>query len=81
MCFSLEWFKELLVWLVIICAVVAILRLLVPFVLAQIGSPGGVLAQAINIVLWAVICIFVIYVVFDLVSCLIGAGGFPRLRH
>jgi hypothetical protein len=45
----------------------------VPWVLAQIGIP--LIAQVINIVLWAVVCIFVIYIVFALLSCLLGGGG------
>lgn len=85
-CFSLQWFESVLIWLVIICAIVAILKLLVPFVLAQLGAGGGIIAQAINIVLWAVVCIFVIYVCFALISCLLGMSGglsfpSPPLKH
>src|SRR5262245_52589401 len=47
-------------------------------------SPAGLLgfvAAALNIVIWAVIMIAVIYLIFALLSCLIGAvGGLPRLR-
>lgn len=80
-CFSLPWFEQVLIWLVIICAVVAILRLLIPFVLGAIGAGGGVIVQAINIVLWAVIAIFVIYVCFDLIGCLIGSAAFRFPHH
>ena len=80
-CFSLGWIENVLVWLVIICAIIAILKLLVPFVLAQVGATGGIIAQAINIVLWAVICIFIIWVCFMLISCLIGMGGGLSLPH
>jgi hypothetical protein len=80
MCFSMAWLEQLLIWLVIVGAVVAIIRLLVPFVLGQIGAGGGVIAQAINIVLWAVIAIFVIYICFALISCLAG-GGLSLLPH
>jgi len=38
MCFSLGWIEQLLVWLVIICAIFAIMRLLLPFVLNQLGA-------------------------------------------
>lgn len=74
-CFSLGWLEQLLIWLVIVCAVIGILKLIVPFVLAQLGAGGGVIMQAINIVMWAVIAIFTIYVCFALISCLLGSGG------
>jgi hypothetical protein len=73
MCFSLGWVEHLLVWLVVICAVVAIVQLLLPLIITPLG---GVVAQIIKIVLWAVVAIAVIYVCFDLISCV---GAFPRL--
>lgn len=80
MCFSLGWIEQLLVWLVIVCAVVAILKILLPWVAGQLG---GVIPAVINIVLWAVIAIFVIYFCFALIECLASFGGgrlplFPR---
>lgn len=81
MCFSLPWLQQLLIYLVVVCAVVGIIKLLIPFVLAQLGAGGTVVAQAINIVLWAVIAIFVIYICFALIACLVGAGGFSLLPH
>ena len=78
MCFSIGWLELLLVWLIIVCAVVAVLRLIVPWVAAQLGVP--VIAQVLNIILWAVICIFVIYFVFALLAC-VGGGGMPLFPH
>lgn len=72
MCFSLAWVEQLLVWLVVVCAIIAILRLLLPWVAAQLGIP--IVAQVINIVLWAVVVIFVIYFCFALIACLGGSG-------
>jgi hypothetical protein len=80
MCFSLLWFEQLLIYLVIICAAIAIIKLLIPFVLSQLGAGGNVIAGAINIVMWAVIAIFVIYICFGLISCLLG-GGFTLIPH
>jgi hypothetical protein len=45
------------------------------------GAPSasgllGFIAAALNIVIWAAILIFIIYVIFALLSCLLGAGGF-----
>ena len=79
MCFSFEWIERTLIWLVVVCAIVGILRLVLPFVLTQLGVGGGVILSAINIVIWAVVAIFVVIFCFDLISCL--AGGFPLLHR
>lgn len=81
MCFSLGWLQSLLVYLVIIAAIIALLRLLLPYVLNALGAGGGVIQGAINIVLWAIVAIFVIYIVFGLISCLAGAGSLSLLPH
>lgn len=73
----MSWLEQFLVYCIIVAAVIAIIRLIVPWVLAQIGIP--LIAQVINIVLWAVVCIFVIYIAFALLSCLIGGGGLSLL--
>lgn len=80
-CFSLAWLEQILIWAVIVAAVFAILKLIVPYILGMLGVAGGIIAQAINIVLWAVIAIFVIYIVFGLLSCLLGGGFLPPLPH
>ena len=79
-CFSFGWLEQLLVWLVIVFAIIAILRLVVPWVAAQIGIP--LVAQVLNIILWAIIVILVIYICFALLSCLLSmGGGMPLLPH
>ena len=78
MCFSLPWLEALLIWIVVVCAIVGILKLLLPFILTQLGVGGGIIVAAINIVIWAIIAIFVIYICFDLISCL-GGAHLPRL--
>lgn len=40
MCFSLAWLMNVLIWLVVVGAVVAVVRLLLPLVLAQFGGAG-----------------------------------------
>ncbi len=74
MCFTLGYLEQLLVWLVMLGAVIAIIRLVVPWVLAQVGIP--LVGQVVNIILWAIVCIIVIYIVFALLSCL---GGFSLM--
>lgn len=76
-CFSLGWLEQLLVYCIIVFAVIAIIRLIVPWVLSQVGVP--ILGQVINIILWAIVCIIVIYIVFSLLSCLLGGGGLSLL--
>jgi len=78
MCFSLEWVEQLLIWLIIVGAIVALLKLLVPMILSNLGWAGATVMAAINIVMWAVICIFLVYFIFDLIACL---GGGLRLPH
>ena len=72
-CFSLSWLEQMLIWLVIVCAIVAIIRLLVPWVTAMIGVP--IIGQAINIILWAFLAIICIYIIFAILQCLLGMGG------
>lgn len=79
MCFSLAWIEALLIWLVIIGAVIAILRLFVPWVLSLFGVSLGPIPQIIRIVIIAILAIAAIYFVFDLISCL-GGISFPRLH-
>jgi hypothetical protein len=83
MCFSLAWLENLLIWIVIVGAIVAILQLFVPWVVAQAGFLGGaveVLLQIIKIAIWAIVVIFVIYIAFDLIQCLAGSGGLKLPR-
>lgn len=82
MCFSLAWLQNLLIWIVIIGAVFALVRLLLPLVLGWFGAAGSVIQQAIEIVMWAFVIIVAIYIVFGLIACLLGGGGLhlPALR-
>jgi len=80
MCFSVEWIKEALIWLVIVLSVVAILRLLIPWVLGILGMPAaGIVMQIINIFLFAIVAIYVIVFAFQVIGCLLGHGGVSRL--
>jgi hypothetical protein len=79
-CFSLAFIENILIWLVILGAVVAIVKLVLPYLLGPLGAPGTIVFQILNILLWAVIAIFLIVVVFDLLSCLMPIGGGLRLR-
>lgn len=84
MCFSLEWLKDLLVFLVIVCAVIALVMLLIRFVVPKLGVGGEIIAfvlAALRIILWAFVCIAAIYFIFALISCVSGSGmGLNFLR-
>ena len=79
MCFSLEWLQHLLILAVVVTAVWAILSIIVPWALGKLGAPlgeaVGIISQVVRILVWAVIIIFVIYIVFMMISCLLTMGG------
>ncbi len=79
MCFSMAWLQQLFVYVIIVGAVIAIVRLLLPVVFAQLGSPGDTVVRAVNIILYAAVAIFVVYICFALISCLGGGGGLSLL--
>lgn len=79
MCFGISWIENVLIWLIVVGAVIAIFKILLPLVLSQIGAPAGVIMQIINIALWAFICIVVVIFAFELIGCLLHVGSFPRL--
>ena len=74
-CFSLAWIEHALIWLVVVGCVVAILRLLIPWVLGILGIGAGIVMQIINIALLCIVAIYVIYFAFDVIGCLLGHGG------
>lgn len=82
MCFTFDWLLHLCIWAIIIGAVIAIVRLVVPYAFVQLGG-GGMIVQIINIVLWAFVACVVVYIAFALISCLISMGGGMTLmpRH
>ena len=80
MCFSLAWIEQILIWAVVVVAVVAIIKILIALVLPQLGWAGSVIMQGLNIVMWAVVAIFVIVICFDLIGCLITYAPHMSLR-
>jgi len=84
MCFSLEWFENLLIWLVVICVVVALLRLLLAFIVPKLGVGAEIInfiTKAITIVIWGLILIAAIIFIFGLISCFAGSVHFPGRAH
>lgn len=72
-CFTLGFLQSLIIQIIIIAAIIAIIKLLVPFLVSLTGWP--ILGQILMIVLWAIVAIMVVYLIFALLSCLMGSGG------
>jgi hypothetical protein len=71
-CFSLQWIEQLCIYIVIVMAIWSIIKLLLPYVTQFMPA---LVVQIIQIVLWAIIAIICIYIIFGLLSCLIGGAG------
>jgi hypothetical protein len=81
MCFTLGWIEHLVIWLIVVAAVIAIIRLLIPFLNEITGLP--ILGRIIEICLWVFVAIAVVILIFGLFSCLLGGSGtlgFPTVR-
>lgn len=79
MCFSVDWLVQILIWLVVVSLVVALIRI---WILPMLAATDARISQTISWVLWAIIVIFCIYVIADLLMCVMGGGlGGPLLRH
>ena len=74
-CLSLAAIEHWLIWLVAVGAVVAVIWLLVNFIVPRVigplGEVGALVVQVLRIIFWAVVLIFVIILVFQLLSCLV----------
>ena len=71
-CLSLAWLEPLLIWIVVIVAVIAIVRWLIPMTAGLLGTWAGFIAQALNIVIGAIVTIALIVLVFDLLFRTVG---------
>jgi hypothetical protein len=81
MCFSLAWLEQLVIWLIVISAIIAAIKLVIPFIDNLTGMP--IIGRILMIILWTVVAIALVVIVFGLLSCVLGGPGtlgFPRLR-
>lgn len=74
MCFSVAWLVQILIWLIVLSVVVALLRI---WVLPLLASTDPRIPATINIIIWAVVVIFVVYTVAELLLCALGGGWGP----
>jgi hypothetical protein len=81
MCFSLLWLIQTLVWVVVVCAVVAIIYKLVPYLMTQLGVHSDLVMSVIKIIVVAIVLISVLVLLYDLVACAgyVGGAGYRRL--
>jgi len=82
MCFSVLWLVQTLTHLIILCLIVGVLRILVPYILAWLGIDGTVIMRVITLVIWAIVCIWVLWFLYDLYTCSggLGYGGYRRIQ-
>ena len=71
-CFSLGFWENVCILIVLIIAAYKLFMLLEPFLLQFLP---GIVVAIIQIVIWAVVAIFCIHIIFDLISCLSGSVG------
>lgn len=77
MCFSLAWFLQWLIFLIVVCGIVAILRI---WVFPMLAATDPRIPATINIIIWIVVAICVIYACVELLACVSPGGPFPRVR-
>jgi hypothetical protein len=80
MCFSMEWVRDLLIFLIVVGAVVAFVKLFLPYALSWMGWAGDLAMRAINIIVVAVVLCAIVYIFFALIGCL-GGGSFPLFHR
>jgi hypothetical protein len=73
-CLSLGLIENVLILIVVLAVVVGLVKLLLPLVLGPLGVAGTTIVAALNLIIWGIVAIFVIVLVFDLVSCFLGVG-------
>ena len=78
MCFTAGWIEQLCIWLVIVIGIFAVIRAVLPALLAMIGIP--IVAVLVNIALWVVLAIMCIKIIFMLFECLLSGPGLSLLR-
>lgn len=85
MCFDLLWLRDIIIWIILVCGVVALLSLLLRFVVPKMKDVFGISDQviafiiaALRIVIWVIILCAIVYFIFALITCL--APSMPRVR-
>jgi hypothetical protein len=61
--------------------VIGVLRLLVPWILSLLAVNTGPIMAIVNLIIWGIVVIWLIYFVFSLLGCLGGSGGLGLFPH
>jgi hypothetical protein len=77
-CFSLGFWEQVCIFIVIVIGLWSLIQLLLPYALQFLP---GIVVQIIRIVVWVIIAIIIIKIIFDLLGCLLGAGGGLHFPH
>ena len=76
MCFSLDFIKAILILGVVIGAIILILKIVVPYAISKMGIALGegwnVVLAVFRIFIGTLVVIFVILIVFEMISCLLS---------
>jgi hypothetical protein len=69
MCFGSDWIESIILWLIGIAILVGLVKIVLPWVLSQLGVAGGMVIQAINVVVIGLVCIAIVIIGFDVFRC------------
>jgi hypothetical protein len=82
MCFSWQWFLELLIMVIVIIGAFKIWNVIWPLIVEWMGGLGKYANAVVAIIKIIIICLILIWVVifaFDAIQCLLGKGGGIKL--
>ena len=84
MCFSLDFLKSILILCVVIGAIILILKIIVPYAITKMGIALGdgwnVVLAVFRIFIGALIAIFVLLIVFEMIACLLSFVNIESLH-
>jgi len=74
-CFSVLWLIQTLIWIVVVCGIVAIIMILLPIALSWLGWAGEVAMRILRIIVAVIVIVALLWLCYDLYVCAVGGGG------
>jgi hypothetical protein len=74
MCFSSAWLLQILIWGILVVGFVLIMRIFIPWLLAQLEVDASMVLRIIQIIIWMMVSIYLLVVAFQLFGCLWSHG-------
>ena len=71
-CFSLSFIEEICIWIIVAIAFWKVWLLISPYMLQFLPA---IVVALIQIFVWAIIGIFFVKIIFELIGCVFGSGG------